>query len=191
MAPSALRQALIAPSAIIDPTARIGRGTKVWAFCQIGEQAIVGTDCVIGNGAYIDRYVQVGDRVRIQNKALLYHGLIVEDDVFIGPGAVFTNDPWPRSGKTRDLKGISWKVRKGASIGANATILPDIEIGPYAVVGAGAVVTKNVPANALVYGNPATLNGYVCVCGNIVRLKGRSQKFRCPECGQKLAAKLR
>ncbi|MFH1800853.1 MAG: acyltransferase [Candidatus Omnitrophota bacterium] len=188
MAPSASRQAHIAPTAIIDPTACIGAGTKVWAFCQIGEHAIVGKDCVIGNGAYIDRHVQVGDRVRIQNKALLYHGLIVEDDVFIGPGAVFTNDPWPQSGKTRDLKGISWKVRKGASIGANATILPDVEIGAHAVVGAGAVVTKHVPANALVYGNPARLNGYVCTCGHILRLKSRSQKFRCPECGKNPAA---
>lgn len=184
MASSASPETYIAPTAIVDPTARIGSGAKIWAFSQVGEHAVIGSQCVIANGAYIDRFVRVGNRVRIHNKALLYHGLIVEDDVFIGPGAVFTNDAWPRSGKTRDLKGISWKIGKGASIGANVTVLPDIEIGAYAVVGAGSVVTKNVPPHALVFGNPASLQGYVCSCGAVTKTVSRSNRGRCPKCGK-------
>ena len=186
MASSASHQTFIAPTAIIDSTARIGAGTKIWAFCQVGEHAAIGKNCILGNGVYIDRHVHIGNRVRIQNKALLYHGIIVEDDVFIGPGAIFTNDPWPRSGKTRDLRGISWKIGRGASIGANATILPHIEIGTGAVVGTGSVVTKNVSPNALVYGNPAKLKGYVCTCGAIQKTSLRSQKVSCPKCKKQL-----
>jgi UDP-2-acetamido-3-amino-2,3-dideoxy-glucuronate N-acetyltransferase len=145
----------IAPTALIHPSARIGRGTKIWAFAQVAEHAVVGRDCTIGNGAYIDRHVKIGNRVRIHNKALLYHGVIVEDDVFIGPGVCFTNDSYPTSRSTRNLKGKAWYVRTGASIGANATILPDLEIGENSIVGAGSVVTKNVPPNAIVCGNPA------------------------------------
>jgi len=123
--------------AIIDAEASIGSGTKVWAFAQIGAKATVGKNCVIGNGAYIDRNVVIGNNVKIHNKALLYHGLIVEDNCFIGPGACFTNDKYPKHNITRDLKETSWRVKRGASIGANATILPDITIGENAVVGAG------------------------------------------------------
>ena len=178
----------IADTAIIDPTAQLGKGTKVWAFVQIAEHAIIGEDCVIGNGAYIDRFVKIGNRVRIQNKALLYHGLIVADDVFIGPGACFTNDKLPRSGKTRDLKSKSWKVGRGASIGANATILPDINIGEYAMVGAGSVVTKDVPKHTAVYGNPARPFGIACFCGNVMKQKSslKEKLFQCEHCGQSI-----
>jgi UDP-2-acetamido-3-amino-2,3-dideoxy-glucuronate N-acetyltransferase len=161
MAPAESLKTQIASSAIVDSTAQIGRGTKVWEFVQIMDNAEIGCDCIIGNGAYIDREVRIGNNVRIHNKALLYHGLIVEDDVFIGPGVCFTNDAWPKSGRTRDLEGISWRVEKGASIGANSTIMPNVNIGKYALVGAGSVVTKNVPAYALVYGNPARIHGRV------------------------------
>lgn len=181
----------IATTAIVDPTARIGPGTKIWAFCQVAEHAEIGADCVIGNGAYIDRHVKIGDRVRIQSKALLYHGLVVEDDVFIGPGAVFTNDPRPRSGKIRNLKGLSWKLCKGASIGANVTVLPDVEIGAYAMVGAGAVVTRNVPSHAIFVGNPARLKGYVCRCGAVRKVGSRSKKILCSKCGKALACDLK
>ncbi|MDD5218266.1 MAG: acyltransferase [Candidatus Omnitrophica bacterium] len=175
----------LAPNAVIDPTARIGKGTRIWAFCQVAEHAVIGKDCVLANGVYVDRYVEVGNRVRIHNKALLYHGVIVEDDVFIGPGACFTNDPWPRSGLTRDLKGKSWTVHRGASIGANATVLPDISIGAYAVIGAGSVVTRPVRPHALVYGNPARERGLVCRCGQVMKdypVELSKNKIICAKC---------
>ena len=148
-------KSLIHKSAIIAKSAKIGEGTRIWAFVQVGENAKIGKNCVIGNGAYIDRNVIVGNNVKIHNKALLYDGLIVEDNCFIGPGACFTNDRYPKYNKVRKLKGISWRIKKGASIGANATILPDINIGRGAVVGAGSVVTKGVPDGVKVCGNPA------------------------------------
>lgn len=161
MASSESSQAQIAASAVVDPSAKVGAGTRVWEFVQIMKDVEIGTGCIIGNGAYIDRHVKIGNNVRIHNKALLYHGLIVEDDVFIGPGVCFTNDAWPKSGRTRNLTGISWKVGQGANIGANCTIMPDVQIGEYALIGAGSVVTRDVPPYALVYGNPARIRGKV------------------------------
>ena len=188
MAPSAPAKTYIDPTAIVAPSAVIGPGTKIWAFSQIGEHAVIGSGCVIANGAYIDRYVKLGNRVRVHNKALLYHGLIVEDDVFIGPGAVFTNDRRPRSGQTRDLEGISWKVGKGASIGANVTVLPDVDIGPGAMVGAGSLVAASVPAHALVFGNPARIHGVLCACGGVAKIaaSSRLRSLRCPDCRKSL-----
>lgn len=179
--------AFIAPTALVDPTAQIGKGTKVWAFAQIAEHALVGQDCVIGNGVYIDRFVKIGDRVRIHNKALLYQGVLIEDDVFIGPGACFTNDEFPRSGKTRNLTGKSWTIGKGASIGANTTVLPDVAVGSYALIGAGSVVTKDVAEHAVVCGNPARMIGWACFCGHV--LKSNLQKrvnVTCDLCGKRL-----
>jgi acetyltransferase-like isoleucine patch superfamily enzyme len=149
------------PTALISPKARIGAGTKIWAFAQIRENAVIGKGCVIGNGVYVDAGVRIGDRVVIQNKALLYRNLVVESDVFIGPAACFTNDAFPRANVIRDLKNKKWFVRKGASIGAHACVLPDIEIGRNAMVAAGAVVTKDVPENAIVRGVPAQVHGRV------------------------------
>lgn len=176
---------MIVPSAVIDPTAKIGAGTRIWAFAQIAQFASVGSDCMIANGVYIDRYVKIGNRVRVHNKALLYQGLVVEDDVFIGPGACFTNDPWPHSGETRNLEGVHWRIGRGASIGANVTVLPDISIGSFAVVGAGSLVSREVPPYALVYGNPARIHGLVCPCGHVFPLKKYPQSpksLRCPKC---------
>ncbi len=149
----------IHPTALISESAKIGKGTVVWAFVQVMDKAVIGENCVLGNGVYIDRNVKVGNNVKIHNKALLYNGTIVEDDVFIGPGVCFTNDKYPRNDTTRDLKGVSWRIKKGASIGANATILPDVNIGEGAVVGAGSVVTKDVPPGVTVCGNPAKVVG--------------------------------
>jgi len=180
---------VIEPSAIVDPTAKIGSGTRVWAFVQIGEKAEIGCDCVIGNGAYIDRSVKIGDRVRVHNKALLYHGLTIEDDVFVGPGACFTNDPWPRAGLTRDMSEARWTVHQGAVIGANATILPDLSIGAHAVIGAGAVVTRSVPSHGLVYGNPARLRGAVCRCGSVIRdteIPRKGKIYQCAFCAKEI-----
>ena len=186
MASASPSQTLIAPTAIIDPTAVIGEGTKVWAFAQVGEHARIGRDCVIANGAYIDRYVKLGDRVRVHNKALLYHGLVVEDDVFIGPAVCFTNDRHPKSGSTRNLAGFQWRVGKWASVGANVTILPDINIGAHAVVGAGSVVTKSVPDHVMVYGNPAKPRGLVCECGFVYKIKSAEEirQVKCSACSK-------
>lgn len=151
------RELKIHPTAIISKSARVGKGTVVWAFSQIMDNALIGENCVIGNGVYIDRNVKIGNNVKIHNKALLYDGLIVEDNCFIGPNTCFTNDKYPSFDKRRNLKGVSWLLKEGASIGAGVTVLPDITIGKNARVGAGSVVTKNVPDGAIVYGNPAVL----------------------------------
>ncbi len=157
--PKILKNVYIDKHAIVSNTAAIGAGSRIWAFAQIGDNARIGKNCVIGNGVYIDRNVIVGDNVKIHNKALLYDSLVVEDNCFIGPGACFTNDKYPQFDKTRSLEGISKRVKTGASIGAHAVILPDVDIGKKAIVGAGAVVTKSVPDGAVVYGNPAKVKG--------------------------------
>ena len=153
------------PTALISPSARIGAGTKIWAYAQIRENAVIGKDCMIGNGVYIDADVKVGDRVNIHNKALLYRNLTVEDDVFIGPGVCFINDPHPRANHIRNLKGLKSLARKGASVGANASIMPEITLGKDSMVGAASLVTENVPDRGLVYGVPARLRGTVSKSG--------------------------
>ncbi len=181
---------MIHPSALIDPTAKVGKGTRIWAFVQVAEHAVIGKNCVIGNGTYIDRRVRIGNDVRIHNKALLYHGVILENKVFVGPGVCFTNDRWPKSGVTRNLQGVSWRVKRGAAIGANATILPDVTIGRCAVVGAGSLVSSDVPDHALVYGNPARIRGVVCACGQVTHAKDfpmRKKKMVCSHCRHRLS----
>ena len=188
MGKKALALTTIAPTAIVHPTAHIGKGTKIWAYVQIAEHASIGNNCIIGNGVYIDRYVKIGKCVWIQNKALLYQGVVVKDNVFIGPGACFTNDPIPRAGVRRNMSGKRWVVECGASIGANATILPDTTIGSYAMIAAGAVVTKNVPPYALARGNPARVVDLVCSCGQalgFLELKidlKNSRTLKCRSC---------
>ncbi len=144
-------------TALVADSAKIGEGTVIWAYVQVGENAEVGKSCILGNGVYVDRNVKIGNNVKMHNKASVYDGTIVEDDVFIGPHACFTNDKYPKFDSTRDLEDVSWRVKKGASIGANVTVLPDVTIGVGAVVGAGSVVTKDVPDGALCYGNPAVV----------------------------------
>ncbi len=179
----------IDPTALIHPTAHIGKETKVWAFAQVSEHASIGKHCVIGNGVYIDRYVKIGNHVWIQNRALLYQGTMVEDNVFIGPGVCFTNDKYPRSGIKRNMKNIKWIVGKGATIGANAVILPDVSIGSYAFVAAGAVVAKNVPAHVLVAGNPAKSIVPVCSCGKPLNQLFEKKRTKCPFCGYRFKTK--
>lgn len=175
----------IDPTAEIHPSAKIGRGTSIWNICQIRENVSIGVECIIGTGVYIDFGVMIGNRVKIQNGVKIYHGVEVDDGVFLGPGMCFTNDIYPRAiNPNGSLKGESdWvvgktKVKKGASIGAMSVILPGITIGEFALIGAGSVVTKDVPSFALVYGNPARIAGYVCKCG-----KGLKQGIRCRNCG--------
>ena len=154
----------IHPSADVSPNATIGAGTSIWHWVQVREGARIGRECNIGKDVYIDTEVVVGDRCKIQNFAALYRGLTVGNRVFIGPHACFTNDLYPRA-VSPDWQVVPTKVEDGASIGANATILCGITIGRSAMVAAGAVVTKNVPAQALVAGVPARIVGWVCECG--------------------------
>ena len=138
----------------------IGKGTRVWAFAHILPQAVIGADCNICDGVFIENDVKIGDRVTIKCGVQLWDGTTIENDVFIGPNATFTNDPFPRS-KVHPAQYSKTIVRKGASIGANATILPGLEIGSGAMVGAGSVITRSVPPNAIAIGNPAQIVGYV------------------------------
>jgi acetyltransferase-like isoleucine patch superfamily enzyme len=150
----------------------VGSGTSIWHNAQVREGARIGQECIIGKNAYIDSDVVIGDRVKIQNNALVYHGATIEDGVFVGPAACLTNDRLPRA-VTPDgaLKlNADWevgpiRVREGAAIGARAVILPNVTIGEWAMVAAGAVVTRDVPPHGLVAGVPARLLGYVCRCG--------------------------
>ncbi len=147
------------PAALVEST-RVGRGTRVWAFAHILPGAVIGEDCNICDHTFIEDDVVVGDRVTVKCGVQLWNGLRLEDDVFVGPNATFTNDPLPRSRQYLPSHPIT-TVQRGASIGANATILPGLTIGRGAFVGAGAVVTRSVPANAVVVGNPARILRYV------------------------------
>ena len=147
------------PNALVE-TENIGRGTRVWAFAHVLSGAIVGADCNLCDHIFIENDVVLGDRVTVKSGVQLWDGITLEDDVFVGPNATFTNDPFPRSRQYPDQFPRTL-VRKGASIGANATILPGLTVGQHAMVGAGTVVTKDVPPYAIVVGNPARIIGYV------------------------------
>jgi len=152
-------------SSYIDKPCEIGKGTKIWHFSHIMSGCKIGCNCNIGQNVVISPGVVIGNNVKIQNNVSVYTGVICEDDVFLGPSAVFTNVINPRSHINRKDEYRNTIVRKGASIGANATIVCGHSIGRYAFVGAGAVVTKDVPDFALVIGNPARIAGWVCKCG--------------------------
>lgn len=167
----------IHPTADVSPEATIGEGSSVWHHAQIRENATIGTECIIGKGVYIGEGVSIGSRVKIQNYVSVYEGLTIEDGVMVGPHVCFTNDMLPRAIQPDgSLKGAddwtltSTLVRTGAGLGANSTIRCGITIGRWALVGAGSVVTKNVPDYGLVYGNPARLHGFVCPHGHRLSL---------------------
>lgn len=175
-------KAFIHPGAIVDPSCAIGRGTRVWAFAHILAGAVVGEDCNICDHTFIEGLVRIGDRVTLKCGVYLWDGLVLEDDVFVGPCATFTNDLRPRS----KVHGVSYPttlLKRGCSIGANSTILPGIEIGRWAMVGAGSVVTKGVPDYALVVGNPARWVSWVCRCGTKLA-ESESDRLMCA-CGCK------
>lgn len=138
----------------------VGEGTRIWAFAHVLEGARLGSDCNICDGVFIEGGVSIGNRVTVKCGVQLWSGVTLEDDVFVGPNATFTNDPFPRSKKYPEQFSQT-RIRKGASIGANATILPGLEVGANAMVGAGAVITRSVPPNAIAVGNPAKIVGYV------------------------------
>lgn len=168
----------IHPTAEVSERARIGDGTKIWNLAQVREDCEIGENCIISKNVYIDTKVVIGSRVKIQNNVNIYHGVEIEDDVFLGPSMTFTNDFYPRAFNA-DWKITPTYVKHGASIGANATIVCGNTIGEYAMVGSGSVVTKDVPAHALVAGNPARQIGWVCRCGHKL-----DEKFRCTVCGE-------
>lgn len=155
------------PTADVEDGAAVGAGTKIWHLAHVRSSARIGSGCVIGRNVYVDANVVIGDLVKIQNNVSVYQGVTIEDEVFVGPCAVFTNDLRPRA-QNPDWQITPTLVRHGASIGANATIICGVEIGPYAMVAAGSVVTKNVPAFQLVAGNPARPLGWVDEKGNVV-----------------------
>jgi UDP-2-acetamido-3-amino-2,3-dideoxy-glucuronate N-acetyltransferase len=153
------------PSATVDLGASVGDGTKVWINVQIREAARIGANCILSKDVYIDHGVQIGDGCKVQNSVSIYNGVTLEENVFVGPNACFTNDRVPRA-FVPDWSVTPTVVKRGASIGANATIVCGVTIGEYAMVGAGAVVTRNVEPYALVLGNPARVVGYVDELGN-------------------------
>ncbi len=177
------------PTAIVEDDVEIGEGTRIWHFVHVRKGARIGSGCNIGKGVYIDAGVKIGNNVKIQNFVSVYRGVTIEDDVFLGPHATLTNDLYPRA-FNESWEIVPTLIKKGASIGANATIVCGVTIGEYAMVGAGAVVTKDVPPHALVYGNPARIKGFVCYCGrplkneNIVEETNEHVIFKCPSCGK-------
>ncbi|MDP2336013.1 MAG: acyltransferase [Bacteroidota bacterium] len=167
-------------TAVIDPDCQIGTGTKIWHFSHIMSNCHIGEYCSIGQNVVISPEVRIGNRVKIQNNVSVYTGVICEDEVFLGPSAVFTNVINPRSAVSRKNEYQQTLVQKGATIGANATIVCGISIGRYAFIGAGAVVTKNIPDYALVVGNPARQTGWMSEFGH--KLKFNSEGLAiCPE----------
>ena len=168
------------PTAVVDPGATIGPGTRIWHFAHVCAGAVIGRDSVIGQGCYVAG-VTVGDRVRVQNNVSLYDGVTIEDGVFLGPSCVFTNVINPRAEVSRKHEYRPTLVRRGATVGANATIVCGVTIGEHAFVGAGAVVRHDVAPYSLVVGVPARHVGWMCVCG--VRL-GPGAEAAC-ECGRR------
>jgi acetyltransferase-like isoleucine patch superfamily enzyme len=168
----------IHPTAEVCTKAEIGGNTKIWNHAQVREGAKIGENCVISKNVYIDAGAQIGNNVKIQNNVNVYQGVIIEDDVFLGPSMTFTNDLFPRACNP-DWKITGTLVKKGASIGANATIVCGVTIGEYAMVGAASVVTKDVPPFALVVGNPAKIIGKVCKCGTKIEYATSA----CENCG--------
>ena len=168
-------------SSYIDEPVSIGEGTKIWHFCHVMKDSQIGRNCVLGQNVNIDSGVVIGNNVKIQNNVSVYKKVTIEDDVFCGPSMVFTNVSNPRSAFPRRIEEYEpTLVKRGASIGANATIVCGITIGEYAFIGAGSVVTRDLPAYALVYGNPAEQYGWMCQCGT--RLAFKADFARCEVC---------
>lgn len=171
--------AYVHPSADVSAEATLGAGTKVWHQAQVREGARVGRECILGKGSYVDKDVTVGDFCKIQNGAFVFHGFNLEDGVFVGPGAMLLNDLHPRAinpdGSPKsdaDWEASEGLIRYGAAIGGAAVVLPGVTVGRMALVGAGAVVTRNVPDRGIVTGNPARLRGFACDCGRPLQRRG-------------------
>ena len=177
-----MKNVFVHQNAIVE-TCSIGEGTKIWAFVHILSGVKIGKNANICDYCFIENRVVIGNNVTIKSGVYLWDDITIEDNVMIGPSATFTNDKYPRN---RNANWVRDKVllKKGCTVGGNATILPKIAVGKYALIGAGAVVTKDVPDFALVYGNPATIHGYICMCGKKLEFKGA--RSHC-SCGRKYA----
>lgn len=177
------------PTAEVADTVEIGDGTKIWHHVHVRENANIGKNCIIGQGAYIDHDVQIGNNVKIQNNVSVYYGVTIEDDVILAPNATLTNDLYPRA-FSKNWTVAPTLIKRGASVGGNATIVCGITLGEYSMTAAGSVVTKSIPPYGLVMGNPARLRGFVCKCGRrLSNVKGRSissdkVELICQHCGE-------
>ena len=170
-------------TAVVDEGAEIGEGTRIWHFSHVMPGARIGQNCIIGQNVFIGSGTFLGNNVKIQNNVSIYDGVILEDDVFCGPSMVFTNVFNPRSFISRKKEFRKTLIERGATIGANVTIVCGNTIGQYAFIGAGSVVTKDVPEYALVYGNPGKVKGWVCQCAGEIAF--RSGKTVCKTCGKR------
>lgn len=182
-ASSSVRRYYKHPTALVE-SKRVGAGTRIWAFAHVLPGAVIGRDCNIGDHCYIESAVEIGDAVTIKNGVAVWDGVTIERGVFLGPSVVLTNDRRPRSRTAWKL--ARTRIEEGATIGANATVLCGLTVGAFALVGAGAVVTGDVPRHGLVYGNPARLRGYVCKCGYPLRRRGR--RATCTRCRLRFVA---
>ena len=171
------------PSSIVHESAILGEGTKVWQFCHIMQQAQIGEDCSFGQNVMVGPGVRIGNNCKVQNNVSIYEGVECDDDVFMGPSMVFTNVINPRSAVNRKSEFKPTRVGRGATIGANATIVCGTKLGRYCFIGAGAVVTKDVPDFALVYGNPARQFGWMSRFGQRLNFDSSGQA-QCPESGE-------
>ena len=169
-------------SAEVHPSSQIGEGTRIWHQAQVMQNAEIGNNCNLGKSVFIDETVIIGNRVKIQNGVSVFRGVTVEDDCFLGPHMVFTNDLTPRS-FNHDFEITKTHLKRGASVGANATLVCGITLGEYSMVGAGSVVTKDLPPYALVIGNPGRVVGQVCKCGKRINPPSSVDDFP-PKCGQ-------
>jgi len=170
-------------SSYVDAGAQIGAGTKIWHFSHVMPGAVIGEGCNLGQNVVVMPGVRIGNNVKIQNNVSVYEGVTLEDDVFCGPSCVFTNVSTPRSHRSRKSEYVKTLVRRGASIGANATVICGATLGEYAFIGAGAVVRGEVPAHALMLGVPARRAGWMCRCGE--RLALASGAATCGACGSR------
>ena len=180
----------IHPTADVAESATIGDGTRIWHQAQVREGAVIGKDCILGKGSYVDTDVRIGDRCKLQNGVFVFHGFNLEGGVFLGPGVMLLNDKHPRAvNPDGTLKSDSdWAVSEGvigygAAVGGGAVLLPGVKIGRMALVGAGAVVTRDVPDRGIVAGNPARLRGYACDCGHTLA-RALGSTYRCATCGR-------
>jgi UDP-2-acetamido-3-amino-2,3-dideoxy-glucuronate N-acetyltransferase len=187
-------------SAEVSDDAEVGPGTRIWSHVQVREGAVIGGQCILGSGTYVDLKVRIGDRCKLQNGVFVFHGFNLEDGVFLGPGVMLLNDKNPRAiNLDGSLKSSSdWTVteavvRHGAAVGGGAVVLPGVSVGRFAMVGAGSVVTRDVPDHAIVFGNPARLKGFACACGRglkPVKRDPHGMLMHCPACGTDVSIRL-